>query len=408
MTSILMAMELGGNLGHVSRMVAIADRLRIDGHSILFACPPSGHSFIVDRGYDVVPAPFPARKIDTGEGIASYAEILMAAGYVESRDVASLLDGWKAIVTGNGIDLVVVDHAPTALLACRDAGVPFLSVATGFTLPPSASPMPAFPLAREVRGRRLRKADDHVACVVRGAVNRRLAESIVSVSSIHEGQPVVMATLPELDWYGPRPSLVYAGTINVASAHPRLEWRDTGRPKVFAYIRRGMGGFRKLLTTFGENPWETICVVPGMPSQEVVGSSGGSVAIVGHPVDVPHLLERADLSIGYGGLGSVSEAVLHGVPQLIVPQFDEQVMNAECMERLGAGRRATPEIVRGDLAGAISEVLGNEYMKAGAATFARKHAGLDTAGSVDIVAGMVVEQLAAAMAPMVTKERGTP
>lgn len=56
---------------------------------------------------------------------------------------------------------------------------------------------------------------------------------------------------------------------------------------------------------------------------------------------VPQLqvLEMADVFVTHGGMNSVSEALVYGVPMVVIPFVSDQPVNARCIERLGVGKR---------------------------------------------------------------------
>ncbi len=71
---------------------------------------------------------------------------------------------------------------------------------------------------------------------------------------------------------------------------------------------------------------------------------------------VPQLevLERASLFVTHGGMNSVSESLVQGVPMLVAPQGADQFMVARRVEELGLGRR----LRRGDHAPERLRALG--------------------------------------------------
>ena len=59
------------------------------------------------------------------------------------------------------------------------------------------------------------------------------------------------------------------------------------------------------------------------------------------------LLKRAALLVHHGGIGSMSQALAAGVPQVIMPMGFDQCDNASRVERLGVGRSLPPKRFRG-------------------------------------------------------------
>lgn len=59
-----------------------------------------------------------------------------------------------------------------------------------------------------------------------------------------------------------------------------------------------------------------------------------------YPV-VPQLevLKMADVFITHGGMNSVSEALVYGVPMVVIPFVSDQPVNARCVEKLGVGKK---------------------------------------------------------------------
>lgn len=56
---------------------------------------------------------------------------------------------------------------------------------------------------------------------------------------------------------------------------------------------------------------------------------------------VPQLevLKISDVFITHGGMNSVSEALVYGVPMLVIPFVSDQPVNARCIEKLGVGKK---------------------------------------------------------------------
>ena len=50
------------------------------------------------------------------------------------------------------------------------------------------------------------------------------------------------------------------------------------------------------------------------------------------------VLKQSSLFITHGGMNSVSEALVHGVPMLVIPFVSDQPVNARQVEKLGLGK----------------------------------------------------------------------
>ncbi len=95
---------------------------------------------------------------------------------------------------------------------------------------------------------------------------------------------------------------------------------------------------------------------------------------------VPQLqvLEVADVFITHGGMGSVSEGLLYGVPLIVIPQVSDQPFVAQRVEQLGAGialfrlphqsaklNRLVDEIIADERARAACERIARSFREAG-------------------------------------------
>jgi hypothetical protein len=49
----------------------------------------------------------------------NYADILLRFGYADSNDLLGLVVAWRELMRLTGFELVLADHAPTAILAAR-------------------------------------------------------------------------------------------------------------------------------------------------------------------------------------------------------------------------------------------------------------------------------------------------
>ena len=81
---------------------------------------------------------------------------------------------------------------------------------------------------------------------------------------------------------------------------------------------------------------------------------------------VPQLkvLKMADVFVTHGGMNSVSEALYHGVPMVVIPFVSDQPVNARCVEKLGVGKPLTySEVDKTSMKESVMSVLSNDEIK---------------------------------------------
>ena len=101
----------------------------------------------------------------------------------------------------------------------------------------------------------------------------------------------------------------------------------------------------------------------------------------------PAILPQVDLVITHGGNNTVTEALHHGKPMIVLPLFWDQVDNAQRIDETGFGRRlATYEFRDEELTDAIDELLADRALAGRlAAMSARIQATSGTVRAADLI-----------------------
>ncbi|MEU7160271.1 glycosyltransferase [Streptomyces chrestomyceticus] len=155
----------------------------------------------------------------------------------------------------------------------------------------------------------------------------------------------------------------------------------TDRPLVFAAVGTALPMFREVLPEGAPlpvgitDPAEQLGTIVAALSQldcTAVVATGGITPAGAEPAPhvrltdrlaQPLLLECADLFLTHGGYNSIREAVRTGTPMAVLPNFGDQLPNAQRVQELGLGRHLTdtaPEAV----AAVCREILGNRGIAA--------------------------------------------
>lgn len=371
--NILLAWELGGNWGHLSRDWPVLRRLQAEGHDVLYAVREQtiAPSLCASTGIRCVAAPSGAALRRMPRGLCGYAGILFADGFGDASILAQRLTGWMGLFHEYKIDVVIGDYAPAALLAARVTGIPSVALGSGFEIPPDVALMPSFSGdgAQDEAARRF--SEGLVLFNVNTVLHKLGAAPLERLAQAFQGTRNVFTTFTELDHVtGRAAGAIYAGPVQDMPGGVAASWRSTNKPRVLVYLR-GMGQvIDEVLQILDGIGAEVIAVLPDIGSIRHVHAD---VRVLRQPVHFDGLLDTADLVIASGS-GTLTSTLLAGIPMLSLPLSAEQTMFAVRVEEMGTGMAVSAE-ARAGLSDAIHRLLNDAPFRAAARQFAAKYAG---------------------------------
>jgi UDP:flavonoid glycosyltransferase YjiC (YdhE family) len=342
----------GGNL---PPMLAAAECLARRGHDVVAMASKHTRGSLERRGFLTVGFP---RSPDPDVGVAFEAQAAEMLATTAGLELA--LDARDAI-DDMGPDLVVVDcMLPAALTAGEATGAPTASVVHFL-----------YGLARG----RMAESGGGWTTDLRTLASTRRALGLAALDeglAAWEAPQLVLVTAPAwLDVDAGAPGhVVHAGPLGV-HVHPRradsarvlLTFSTTvmeGQPELVERLSRAVAdlGLRATLTLGPALAPEAV----SMPDEVEV------LAFADHD----RLMPECSIVISHGGLGTVTRALAHGVPVLVLPLGRDQAFNASRVEDLGAGI-ALPETSPADrIRAAIRTLLTDGSFRAAAAGAARR------------------------------------
>lgn len=376
MSRILLAWELGSNLGHLSRLLPVARNLKERGHEVLVAARDLmlATEVLAPAGIRFVQSPTMVRGRESSRQPQSYADILLMHGWENPPKLWGVVQAWGNLFRLFQPNAVVLDYAPTALLAARILRLRCALLGTGFEVPPFKTPLPPFP------------GFDEVAIENARAANARALESANRVLEAYQGPPLAalcelfrterrwLTTFAELDQYGPRPEDTYVGPIGNIGRGESLEWPPGYRYRILAYLRPGMERLPEILSAVaGEGDAAVICAAPGVSPELSRGLGRPGFHFVPRPVNFPALLPHASVFLSYAPAASVAQSLLESVPQLMAPTHVEAQMTAVRVAALGAGLILRDHETEQEIAAALKRLLDDPRFKACAFEFARRY-----------------------------------
>ncbi|MGU3419580.1 glycosyltransferase [Methylobacterium sp. D54C] len=176
-------------------------------------------------------------------------------------------------------------------------------------------------------------------------------------------------------------------------------WSGTGRRRILVAGSTGAQNqtnlLRRVARAVGAVEAETIVTTgPNVgPADLAAPAAVRVVAAASHDA----LMAQADLVVCQGGHGTVSRALLHGAPLLVIPLARDQADNAARVALRGAGLRLPADAGEAEIAAAARRLLTEPgFRRAAAVLGAAVRADLDAGGLVREIDAMVAARRASA------------
>jgi len=384
MSRILLTWELGLNLGHLTRLLPIAQQLKSEGHVVLVAARDiqAAATVLTPAGIAFVQAPHLPNGIALAHRPSGYADILLSQGWSNGPSLRGLTHAWLNLLRLFNPERLILDYSPTVSLATRIANLPTVLVGNGFEIPPATAPLPPFPGFSWANAAEAAQSE----AIAVGNANRVLSVygggQIASLSDLVADQTRLLATFAQLDHYGERADALYIGPLLGALKAPRIDWPAGSGPRIFACLRPDTSQVDTILAALAGMTARVICVCAGFAASRLSAFMRPHIAFSSGPVDLS-ALEAADLCLTYGAEGTLLRFLLMGVPHLVSPWHVETYMAARRIEAAGLGTAipagATPQSIA-----ELVEIWTGDAQRERVKAFAQRSSGMELARIVSI------------------------
>lgn len=391
---ILITWELGGDLGHIGRLIPVAGRLQAAGYDVVFALRDLSHVHLLPAGHTVVPAPglAPGKAADALREPATFADILYNQGVTADRVLAATVRAWRGLFELVQPAVVIQDFSPTALLALQGWPAASLLLGTGFACPPGGGHLPELRAWQNHYPDRIRQTERQVLAAFNQQLAAQRQPPLQAIGELYERVDAnFLATFAALDHYPQRHPLPVNGKIQYCGVWSGLggaspQWPEGTGARIFAYLKpfRGLPRVLDHLVALGHPT-----LVYLNTDIETSRWQSPTMKIRHQPLAMHKVAADAGLALLHAGHGSTARMLLAGTPIVQLPVNVEQYHTAVNTERLGAG-------IMADLAdpaaicAAIDRAVASSELADAASSFAREHASYD--------AGQALETLAAEVA----------
>jgi len=385
---VLLTWELGGNLGHIARLLPVAETLHKRGHKVTIAAGKLKNIDLLPPSLEVVAAPAVPRNglEDKIREPATFADILYNTGITQRGVLAEFVGAWRGIFKRVKPNVVVQDYSPPALLALQGYETRSMLLGTGFACPPNESPLPDIRAWQDHYPDRLQLTEQQVL----ETLNRQL---------VKQDQPVLtcvgelftrvdancLTTFPELDHYPARAdnqedASSYVGVWSDLDGNDP-QWPEGEGQRIFAYLKP-FKALATLLDHLGKSGCP--CLVYINADNDMRFEQYDNLRIVRSPLDMKKVVRECDVSVLHAGHGSTATVLMAGKPILQLPFNVEQYHTAKNTERLGAGVVAMidkPE----EITAGFDRVISDEGMREAAARFASRYQDFDDKAALNSV-----------------------
>lgn len=337
--TILCTWEIGGELGHISRISAIAKALDFEGYQVVVALKDlsRAYPFFCDTGITLLQAPVWLPKITLQRPIACMADALLLLGYLETDPLHAMVSAWQSLVDMVQPDLVIFDYSPTAMLALLHTIHPKILIGNGFSIPIPGQPTLDW-RPYETSDDLVVRQEQRVLQQINAVLTRQSKPGLQYLADLFRADRVLVSTFPELDLYGAaREGADYClGLAPGVTGAPVIFPRADG-PRILAYLKPAYSHIKPLIAALARCHASVFIACPqGQPelfrsyvSEKFHFSTG--------LVDLQKAMNEAHLFVGHGNATSVKESVMSGNPVMVLPIQLEQLLTGKKVQACGAG-----------------------------------------------------------------------
>ena len=375
MSRVFFAWELGGGYGHLGPFRPIAELLMSRGHQVTIAAREVERANIVfgPTGAAVVQAPL-CTKTYSGleEPPLNYAEILMRYGYLDAPVLGGLVRAWRDLILLARPDVLVADHAPTALLAARDMRIAKLATGAPFTIPPRTSPTPNMRPWLSVPEERLASSDRTVLATVNASLPQGTAK-LGTVPEIFEGAELLMSGVAELDPYAPRQGGSYLGLHAGSVGKLAPQWPQGEGSRIFAYLNIEYKHLEAAVGALAGSGARCVVFIAGVSPALREKHGNERLVFSDGLLDIDRTLSEADLCVCHGNFGTVTGSLRSGKPMVVLPMDLEKFLTAAALQKRNLAYYVHPDVPSPDFIGAIRMALSDQGLTDTARQFAARH-----------------------------------
>lgn len=372
---ILMAWELGAGYGHLGPLLTLARPLQAAGHHVCFVVRDVTGAQAVLGGSGMPYYAAPANFSPSGETVLhSFAQILRSTAFNREDELRARVRAWQALYDMLTPDLLVCDHAPTALLAARGRDIPCVVTGNGFVIPPDVAPFPELRSWEPQDPAVLEVAEAEARDMANAVLERSGGPKLSRLADVYNAATPALFTLRELDNYAAlRGDVEYRGILpGPGGEAPR--WPEGPGKRVFFY-GQPFPSLPAVLEALSAGPHRTLAYIPRL-APELRRHASAHLAFADRLQDMDAVTRGCDAALMTNGHSTTAAMLLAGKPVVLLPQHLEMFLIANGVQASGAGLSA-PGLKREGILNKLGRVLGEASFTTQAQALAARYPGRD-------------------------------
>lgn len=363
MARIVFAWELGGDRGHLSKILPIALELERRGHELYLISRnlKMAQDLFQKTGISIFQAPIVLGQKKPSRMIRSIPEILLINGYANTLGLSALHNAWENLFQLISPDALVCDYAPTAMLASRGLNIPKIVMGASFCAPSPGWPPVDYMYWKSGDVQSILVAEKQCIASANSVLGAKGLPLITYTSDLFQAMSTYLFHPRDFDLQaGSRANTEYLAPMEAPGGYQITVWPQNGKKKIFAYLKRRFDLTEPVIAALKASGQNIVCYVDQASVSECEEWTSNGAIFSCEPYDIAEVAGNADLIVSHGGVGLVSWAIYNGIPQLMAPTQIEQLHNALCVEKLGLGHWLDKHDTVDSIERALYNMINNE------------------------------------------------
>jgi len=343
---ILIAWEFGAGLGHLTRLLPVAEKLGRDGHHLILAVAELAAAREAKVGEKLAKASFDVRQaprwpIPKGPEVRqvpthSLADVFKLIGYHDRRLLSDIAAAWSVLAAEARPDLIIADFCPSLRMVAGHS-CPMVVLGNGYTIPPAGRSLPPIRPWEQTLPPASVAAEDEVHSAVNQVASSFGGPGFEHLGDLFSGHRTFVCTVPFFDPYAAYRLESTFDPFNLPLTGPVVPVDRRPPNSAFLYMPGDHPDLAAVLTAVRGLGLEGMAYVPGLPAGIKSRFAGGALQFCAGPQPLGEVLPTVRVLIHHGGLSTAYSGLASATPQLLMTLNLEHLVTARGVAQFGSG-----------------------------------------------------------------------